>query len=87
VIQAILSSIGLLVGLVSVVKFIPNALQILSVTTHIEMMKEANIIKEVVKDQKLGKAERGLRILAAFRYVRRDHVKAILSENIPTSSG
>jgi hypothetical protein len=51
------------------------------------MMKNTNIIKEVVKDQKLAKAERGLKILAAFRYVRRDHVKAILSENIPTSSG
>jgi len=50
VIQATLASVGLLIGLVSVVKFIPFALQILSVTTHIEMMKDANIIKEVVKD-------------------------------------
>lgn len=72
-------------SLVSVVKFIPTALQILSVTSHIEMMKDPNIIKEVVKDQKLAKAERGLRILAAFRYVRRDHVRAILSENVPTN--
>ena len=72
-------------SLVSVVKFIPTALQILSVTSHIEMMKDSNIIKEVVKDQKLAKAERGLRILAAFRYVRRDHVRAILSENVPTN--
>jgi hypothetical protein len=50
VIQAIISSVGLLVSLVSVVKFIPTALQILSVTSHIEMMKDSNIIKEVVKD-------------------------------------
>lgn len=50
VIQATLASVGLLISLVSVVKFIPFALQILSVTTHIEMMKDANIIKEVVKD-------------------------------------
>lgn len=52
-------------------------------STHIEMMKDYEIIKDVIRDQKLNKAERGLRILAAFRLIRRDQVRNILSESIP----
>jgi hypothetical protein len=62
---------------------VPKSLQDMCTNTHIEMMKDLDIVNDVIKDQKLDKAERGLRILSAFRLIRRDQVRNILSESIP----
>ena len=53
------------------------------VATHIEMMKDFEIVRGVVRDQKLDKAERGVRILRVFRMIRRDMVRSVVNESIP----
>jgi hypothetical protein len=65
--QNIAAVFGLLLGFNMLFFMVPKVLQDLCINTHIEMMKDHDIIKDVIRDQKLDKAERGLRILASFR--------------------
>jgi len=54
---------------------VPETIQNLSMATNIEMMKDFEIVRSVVRDQKLDKAERGLRILAVMRAIRENYVR------------
>ena len=75
--------LGLICGIAALTRMIPLSLNTLCIATHIEMMKDGELVNSVVKDQKIAKAERGLRILAAFRMLRSSMVRQILSESIP----
>ena len=79
------SVIGVILSAFSLSSIVPETVQNLSVATNIEMMKDFEIVRSVVRDQKLDKAERGVRILSVLRAIRENYVRQLVSEQIPNN--
>lgn len=52
--------------------FLPNLLTTLTIVTNIEMMKDAEIIEDVISEQKLLRAKRSHRIFQVMKVIRRE---------------